>query len=101
MLADKQEWHQTPLFKPVLHRDVTPNPTSLSPLSHLVEALDLLGRAHTLQSQVIEPGDTRAVEVRRDMSMTISSAARRWFGDLDKREDSMGLMIVCGPLLLG
>ena len=50
---------------------------------------------------MIEPGDTRAVEVRRDMSMTISSAARRWFGDLDKREDSMGLMIVCGPLLLG
>jgi hypothetical protein len=92
--ADEQEWHQTPPFKPVLHRDTTPDPSTLSPLSHLVEALDLLGRAHTLQSQVIEPGDTRAVEVRRDMSMTITSAARRWFGEVVKREDSMGLMIV-------
>jgi hypothetical protein len=27
--------------------------------------------------------------------MTITSAARRWFGEVVKREDSMGLMIVC------
>jgi hypothetical protein len=26
--------------------------------------------------------------------MTITSAARRWFGEVVKREDSMGLMIV-------
>jgi hypothetical protein len=89
-----QEWHQTPTFKPVLHREFTPDPKTLSPLAYLVEALDLLGRAHTLQSQVIEPGDIRAVEVRRDQSMTITSAARRWFGELPKAEDSMGLMIV-------
>jgi hypothetical protein len=49
---------------------------------------------------VIEPGDTRAVEVRRDMSMTITSAARRWFGEVVKREDSMGLMIVRPYLIL-
>lgn len=47
---------------------------------------------------MIEPGDTRAVEVRRDMSMTITSASRRWFGEVGKREDSMGLMIVCVPV---
>jgi hypothetical protein len=44
---------------------------------------------------VIEPGDVRAVEVRRDQSMTITSAARRWFNEVPLREDSMGLMIVC------
>ena len=27
--------------------------------------------------------------------MTITSASRRWFGEVVKREDSMGLMIVC------
>ena len=48
---------------------------------------------------MIEPGDTRAVEVRRDMSMTITSAARRWFGEVVKREDSMGLMIVSPSLV--
>lgn len=92
----KKEWFHTPTFKPVLHREFTPDPTVLSPLAYLVEALDLLGRAHTLQSQVIEPGDTRAVEVRRDQSMTISSAAKRWFNDLPikDRQDSMSLMIV-------
>jgi hypothetical protein len=96
LLLIKKEWFHTPTFKPVLHREFTPDPTVLSPLAYLVEALDLLGRAHTLQSQVIEPGDTRAVEVRRDQSMTISSAAKRWFNDLPikDRQDSMSLMIV-------
>lgn len=36
--------------------------------------------------------------------MTITSASRRWFGEVVKREDSMGLMIVClspFPLRIG
>jgi hypothetical protein len=98
--ADIQEWYQAPKFKPVLHRDLPPDPSTLSPLAYLVEALDLLGRAHTLQSQVIEPGDIRAVEVRKDQTMTLTSSAKRWFGDLGSglkeayRQDSMTLMIV-------
>ena len=94
---NNQEWYQAPTFKPVLHREYIPDPTKLSPLAFLVEALDLQGRAHTLQSQVIEPGDSRAVEARKDQSMTLTSASKRWFNDLpikDQRQDSMSLMIV-------
>jgi hypothetical protein len=69
-------------------------------LAYLVEALDLLGRAHTLQSQVIEPGDARAVEVRKDQSMTLTSAAKRWLNDLPVKDrgDSMSLMIVSSSI---
>jgi hypothetical protein len=98
-----QEWYQAPTFKPVLHREYIPDPTKLSPLAFLVEALDLQGRAHTLQSQVIEPGDSRAVEARKDQSMTLTSASKRWFNDLplrDQRQDSMSLMIVRSSFLL-
>jgi len=96
-----KEWYQAPTFKPVLHREYIPDPTKLSPLAFLVEALDLQGRAHTLQSQVIEPGDSRAVEARKDQSMTLTSASKRWFNDLpikDQRQDSMSLMIVRGVM---
>lgn len=45
---------------------------------------------------MIEPGDARAVEVRKDMSMTLTSASKRWFNDLPLKDgsDSMSLMIV-------
>lgn len=63
-------------------------------MASLVEALDLLGRAHTLQSQTIEPGDTRAVETRKDATLTLSSATRRWFSERTWVADGMGLTIV-------
>jgi hypothetical protein len=68
-------------------------------MAYLVEALDLLGRAHTLQSQIIEPGDARAVEIRKDVTMTLTSAAKRWYSDLPIREghqSAISLMIVSG-----
>jgi hypothetical protein len=73
------------------------DPTSLSPFAYLVEALDLLGRSHTLQSETIDPNDARAVDRRRDGSLSLSGAARRWFGDLpfrDGPQNAMTLMIV-------
>jgi hypothetical protein len=76
---------------------VTPDTSDLSPLAFVIEALDLLGRAHTLQSRVVEANDAREIESRRDMSMTLSSAAKRWFAGLPFREgpqDSMTIMIV-------
>lgn len=65
-------------------------------MAYLVEALDLLGRAHTLQVQTIEAGDMRAIEVRKDMTMTLTSAGKRWMAELPVRDrrDSMSLMIV-------
>ncbi|CAK9782693.1 hypothetical protein CC85DRAFT_92279 [Cutaneotrichosporon oleaginosum] len=88
------EWHTTPLYTPVLHRDAPPNPAQLSPMAYLVEALDLLGRAHTLQTRTVEPSDAREVEHRKDMTMTLTSAARRWFSDLPPLEaGSMSLVI--------
>ena len=87
----------TPPFKTVLHRDSLPDPSVVSPLSYLVEALDLLGRAHTLQTQTIEPGDLRAVEVRKDFTLTITSASRRWYTKLPVRDGpqtALSLMIV-------
>ncbi|BEI94281.1 uncharacterized protein CcaverHIS019_0607400 [Cutaneotrichosporon cavernicola] len=88
------EWQTTPLFKPVLHRDAVPDPSQLSPMAYLVEALDLLGRAHTLQTRTVEPNDARQVEHRKDMTMTLTTAARRWFADLpDLEAGSMSLVI--------
>ena len=90
------------MFKPIPHLLSSQDSSTLSPLAHLVEALDLCGRAHTLQSQVIDPGDSRAVDRRRDASVTLSSAARRWFGELpfiNGRQDGMTLMIVSNGIL--
>jgi hypothetical protein len=67
-------------------------------MASLVEALDLLGRAHTLQSQTIEPGDARAVETRKDATLTLSSATRRWFSERTWAVDGMGLTIVSDDL---
>ncbi|RSH92069.1 hypothetical protein EHS25_008481 [Saitozyma podzolica] len=92
----RNEWFFAPSFKPVLHRDLVPDHSVLSPMAYLVEALDLLGRAHTLQSQIIEPGDARAVEIRKDVTMTLTSAAKRWYSDLPIREghqSAISLMI--------
>jgi hypothetical protein len=64
----------------VLHRDLIPDHSVLSPMAYLVEALDLLGRAHTLQSQIIE----------------------RWYSDLPIREghqSAISLMIVSGSMV--
>ena len=75
----------------------TNEPSVLSPFAYLVEALDLLGRSHTLQGQVIEAGDARAVDRRRDASVTLTSAAKRWFAGLPLGEwppGAMPLMIV-------
>lgn len=87
-----QQWHSAPLFKPVLHRDAHPDPSALSPMAYLVEALDLLGRSHSLQSRVIEANDAREVEHRKDMVMTLTSAAKRWFGDLPLSQMTPGPM---------
>jgi len=66
-------------------------------MAYLVEALDLLGRAHTLQSRTVEVNDAREVELRKDMTMTLTSAAKRWFAELplaDWEVGSMTLVIV-------
>lgn len=92
----QSEWFTTPLFRPVLHRDAVPDRTILSPMAYLVEALDLLGRSHTLQSRTVEANDSREVEHRKDMTMTLTSAAKRWFNDLPLRNmepSSMTLVI--------
>ena len=92
-----QEWTVTPQFRPIPHLLVPQSPENLSPFSYLVEVLDLCGRAHTLQAQVLDPSDARAVDRRRDASVTLTSAARRWFGDLPVREgrqNGLSLMIV-------
>lgn len=70
-----------------------------------MEALDLLGRAHTLQAQVIEPGDQRAVQDRKEMTLTLTQAAREWFASVEGnirggRQDGMTLMIVSLAFLL-
>lgn len=89
----------TPYFRPVHLRVSNTETSPLSPLAHLVEALDLLGRAHTLQAAVIEPGDARAIQVRKEMTLTLSDAARKWFSSIQERtrrerQDGLTLMIV-------
>ena len=97
VVADDQDWYITPTFRPIPHLLSPHDPVQLSPFAYLVEALDLLGRSHTLQGQTIDPSDARAVERRRDSSISLSSAARRWYGDLpfrDQQQDAMTIMIV-------
>ena len=92
-----QEWFSAPMFRPIPHLITKHDSSSVSPFAYLVEALDLLGRAHTLQSQNIDPGDVRAVERRRDSSVSLSSAAQMWFSSLPWETGipgAMGLMIV-------
>ncbi|WVQ85757.1 hypothetical protein IAT38_007924 [Cryptococcus sp. DSM 104549] len=79
------EWYQTPLFRSVLHRDPSEPNNSLdrvSPMAYLVEVLDLLGRAHTLQTEKIALGDARGTDGRKDMTMTLTSTAKRWYAGL-------------------
>lgn len=91
-------WFLTPVFRPIPHLLTPPDPTILSPFAYLVEALDLLGRAHTLQSQTFDASDARAVDRRRDASVTLTSAAKRWFSDLivirEGPQGALSLMIV-------
>lgn len=73
---------------------------SLSPFAYLVEALDLLGRAHTLHTRVVEASDGREIEARKDMTITLTSAAKRWFANLgirDGDQTALSLMIVGLP----
>ncbi|ORY30760.1 fungal-specific transcription factor domain-domain-containing protein [Naematelia encephala] len=92
------KWHLSPNFTPILHMSGPPSPgiiDTLSPLAHLVAALDHCGRANTLQRQEIDPGDRQAVERRMDMTKTLTGAAKRWLMDikLEGKIDSMSLII--------
>ncbi|KAI9636462.1 fungal-specific transcription factor domain-containing protein [Dioszegia hungarica] len=92
------EWCFTPLFRPVPHRQPSDNTSNISPLAHLVEALDLLGRAHTLQAEVIEPGDSSAILARKEMTIDLTGAARGCFEAVGPsvtggRQDGLTLMI--------
>jgi hypothetical protein len=55
---------------------------TLHPSAFLVEALDLLGRAHALQSRPVDVQDPRAMESRKDATSAITSAANRWYHDI-------------------
>lgn len=55
---------------------------TLHPSSFFIEALDLLGRAHSLQSRPVDMQDPRAMESRRDATSAITSAAKRWYHDI-------------------
>jgi len=55
---------------------------TLHPAAFFVEALDLMGRAHALQSRSVDVQDARAMETRRDASAAIVSAATRWYLDI-------------------
>ncbi|WVR05478.1 hypothetical protein IAU60_002494 [Kwoniella sp. DSM 27419] len=91
------EWFQAPLFRSWVQRENFPLDLSdVSPMAYIVEALDLLGRAHTLQSQPLDPGDIRGLEGRKDMTMQLTAAAKRWMAGvpLDNMEHiSMRLQI--------
>jgi hypothetical protein len=55
---------------------------TLHPAAFFAEALDLMGRAHALQSRSVDVHDPRAMEMRRDASAAIVGAATRWYMDI-------------------
>lgn len=94
------------MFVPILHLSRPHSPSTLaclSPLAHMIEALDHCGRVHTLQRQEIDPNDEHAVDRRKDGTRTLTSSAERWLVDAklkDGAQDGMTLVIV-SPLRQG
>ncbi|KAL7422894.1 hypothetical protein Q5752_002191 [Cryptotrichosporon argae] len=83
-LWTRTEWHRAPSFRPVQLRAPTDaDLAATSPLAVLVEALDLLGRAHQLHARVVDPADAREIEDRRDTTVALTRAATRWMAALE------------------
>ena len=55
---------------------------TLHPAAFFAESLDLMGRAHALQSRSVDVQDPRAMETRKDATSAIVSAATRWYMDI-------------------
>lgn len=83
-------WPRAPLFAPVLHRDPYPPSVlaNLSPMVFLIEAVDLLGRSHTLHSS------GGSAEEARDAALALTAACRRWAAELPRLEGSLGLTVL-------
>ncbi|WVN86555.1 uncharacterized protein L203_101722 [Cryptococcus depauperatus CBS 7841] len=78
----QSEWYQAPLFISAFHKSHTGhNLENISPMAYLVEALDLLGRAHTLQSEKIALGDAKALDAKKEMTVALTMATTRWFAN--------------------
>lgn len=57
----------------------------------------MLGKAHMLHSESLIPGDLRAVEMRKDMTLTLSVTSKRWYSSMyegTEPDDPMSLVIV-------
>ncbi|WWD01064.1 hypothetical protein V866_008002 [Kwoniella sp. B9012] len=91
----RSDWHQSPPFRSIFQRDTLYfDLDDVSPMAYLVEALDLLGRAHTLQSQMLEPGDARAMSNRKDKTLQLTAATKRWFANAPlERIDQPGMRL--------
>ncbi|KAJ9117488.1 hypothetical protein QFC22_004338 [Naganishia vaughanmartiniae] len=78
------EWFQSDTFmSPLnLYGRSSASLATLHPSAFFIEALDLLGRAHSLQSRPVDMQDPRAMESRRDATSAITSAAKRWYHDI-------------------
>ncbi|WWC89679.1 uncharacterized protein L201_004604 [Kwoniella dendrophila CBS 6074] len=94
---NRPDWHQSPPFRSIFQREhLYFDLEDVSPMAYLVEALDLLGRAHTLQSQLLEPGDASAMANRKDKTLQLTASTRGWFANapLERIEQpGMRLMI--------
>ena len=102
-LTLSQKWQSAPYFQPLLHHEGSPDPSVISPFSHLIEIMDLLGRVHTLHCQKLDPQDVRGVQLRKDQTLTLTCAARRWYSNLPLRQgsqDALSLMTVSLPLAI-
>ncbi|WRT67477.1 uncharacterized protein IL334_004449 [Kwoniella shivajii] len=93
----RAEWHQSPSFRSIFQREsIYFDLDDVSPMAYLVEALDYLGRAHTLQTQMLEPGDSRGMEERKEKVTGLTNTTKRWFANapLDRIDQpGMRLMI--------
>lgn len=85
-------WPRAPLFAPVLHRDpYMPSVlSSLSPMVFLIEAVDLLGRSHTLHAG---GAGADGAEEARDAALALTAACRRWAAELPRLDGSLGLTV--------
>jgi len=85
------------MFRSICHYEQDLDRLSLSPMANLVQVLDVLGKAHMLHSESLIPGDLRAIEMRKDMTLTLSVTSKRWYSSTYQRagpDDPMSLVIV-------
>jgi hypothetical protein len=79
-----QEWHTAETFLTPLFRDAQPHRDleDLHPMIHFIDAMDMIGRVHSLGATPVDLNNPREVDQRSALTRGMHATLRRWFNDL-------------------